>query len=262
MGTFHSFGIVRAIIRMKIEQDQTPNGGLRVVSLLIPSGVSALRVLFALCLVVYFVDAPAEIFFTALIGVPIVMSMDALDGILARYFRSQTIFGSFIDIAADRLVEFIFLLHLLNIGLIPSWFVFIFYGRIILADFCRMRAFRAEQMSAEGIFLPHSVRSLVMSRISRSGYGALKGTLFSVLLLASYRGLQSPGLLENMLMLATLAVSLIRATPILFAYLPFRRISPPQPGWLESTRETQTTRIAYGVQLLSDIGILVFLLGR
>jgi hypothetical protein len=125
-----------------------------------------------------------------------------------------------------------------------------------------MRAFRAEQMSAEGIFLPHSVRSLVMSRISRSGYGALKGTLFSVLLLASYRGLQSPGLLENMLMLATLAVSLIRATPILFAYLPFRRISPPQPGWLESTRETQTTRIAYGVQLLSDIGILVFLLGR
>jgi hypothetical protein len=125
-----------------------------------------------------------------------------------------------------------------------------------------MRAFRAEQMSAEGIFLPHSVRSLVMSRISRSGYGALKGTLFSVLLLASYRGLQSPGILEIFLMLATLALSLLRASPILFTYLPFRRISALGPSRLGSTRETRTTRIAYGVQLLSDIGILVFLAGR
>jgi phosphatidylglycerophosphate synthase len=247
---------------MKIEQDQTSKGGLRAVYLLMPSTVSALRILFALGLVVYFVDTPMEIFFTAVIGVPIVMSMDALDGILARYFRSQTIFGSFIDIAADRLVEFVFLLHLINIGLIPTWFVFIFYGRIILTDFCRMRAFRAEQMSAEGIFLPHSVRSLVMSKISRSGYGALKGTLFSVLLLASYRGLQSPGLLEILLMFATLTLSVLRASPILFTYLPFRRLSVPRSSWFGSTRETRTTRIAYGVQLLSDIGILVFLAGR
>ncbi len=201
------------------------NGPNRPVSLryVIPSAVSAVRVILAILLLAMTNGQPNGMLFAALIGVPIIMALDAVDGMLARHLNSQTMLGSFIDIAADRLVEFIFLLFFVSAGFVPLWFVVIFYGRIILTDACRMWAFRTERVSAEGIFLPEPLRVLVLSKLSRSGYAALKGIMFSLMLLAMYQGKASLSWLEFGTMLGVLAFSLLRAAPILFTYLPWRK---------------------------------------
>jgi phosphatidylglycerophosphate synthase len=227
-----------------------------VIPYIIPSAVSAARVLLAVLIITNVASPPEEILIAAFLGVPIVFILDAVDGILARRLNSQTLLGSFIDIAADRLVEFIFLQHFIRVGLVPLWFVLIFYCRIVLTDACRMRAFRLERVSATGILLSYPWRSFVLSKFSRSAYAGLKAALFSVLLLAMHRGDASRSLLESGILLSVLAFSLLRAMPILITYFP-RRIRllnvEEKPGPLKNHGVTRKSRVASWVQLAYDI---------
>jgi CDP-diacylglycerol--glycerol-3-phosphate 3-phosphatidyltransferase len=230
----------------------------------IPSAVSAVRVLLAILLVTKVGSRPEEILVAAFLGVPIVFILDAVDGILARRLNSQTLAGSFIDIAADRLVEFLFLQHFVRAGLVPLWFILVFYGRIVLTDACRMRAFRMEKISAIGIHLPRPWRLFVLSKFSRSAYAALKGVFFSLLLLAMYRGDTSLSLLESGILVCVLVFSILRALPILITYFP-RRIELINVK-LRSNRclkmhdvATNKRRAASLVQLAYDICLAVVL---
>ncbi len=231
---------------------------------IIPSAVSVIRVFIALLIVVKIGDWREGIPIAALIGVPIVIILDAVDGILARHLNSQTLLGSFIDIAADRLVEFIFLQYFVRAGLVPLWFVLVFYGRIVLTDACRMRAFKREKVSANGIFLPQPWHFLVLSKLSRSSYAALKGMFFSMLLLTMYIGDMSFSLLRLNIMIAVLTFSMLRAIPILITYL------PPEANLigikLENNRCQEehniiirTTKVASWMQLASDVFIAAIL---
>jgi phosphatidylglycerophosphate synthase len=184
-----------------------------------PSAVSCFRVLLALALVFTFNDL-TSVFIGCAVG--IVFGLDALDGILARWLNSQSLIGSFIDIFCDRAVELIFLQCFVRSGLVPFWFVLVFYGRVALTDGCRMRAFKMNKMSAMGIYLARPWRFLVLSKWSRSLYGGLKGVFFGLLLLAVHRGARSLSQVETVLMWSVLIFSVLRAWPILLSYFPNR----------------------------------------
>jgi cardiolipin synthase (CMP-forming) len=190
------------------------------VRYILPSSVSAFRV--GLCaLIVISINRDASLgWIAAVFGIPITFLLDAVDGIVARKLQSQTLLGSFIDIAADRLVEFAFILHFVLAGLIPFWFVAILYTRILLTDSCRMFAFGMERVSASGIELPRAWRFLVLSKTSRSAYAAAKALLFSLLLLNSYHGVNHVTSLVAAIMTLVLVFSGLRAAPILATYLP------------------------------------------
>lgn len=224
----------------------------------VPSAVSVGRVLLTIFLITEINSWPGGVLTAALLGIPIIFVLDAVDGILARRFNTQTLLGSFIDIAADRLVEFLFLQYFIRAGLVPLWFVLIFYSRIVLTDLCRMCAFRMERVPATGILLPRRWRFLVLSKFSRSAYATLKGVLFSVLLLTMNRDVVSILLLQYCLLLFVLAFSLLRAIPILIIYLPRTKniISIRLKGGsgLEgSPNATRSTKVAAWMQLASDI---------
>lgn len=229
----------------------------------LPTFISIVRVCFAVVLVTFIDDIPGGLLFNAFIGVPVVMLMDALDGIVARKWNCQSLLGSFVDIAADRLVEFIFLSYFVITGLIPLWFIAIFYLRIIFTDACRMRAFSLDRISAAGIFLPHPLREIVLSKLSRSGYGAIKGILFGVLFLTIYRGQTTLSAFEYLLLISVLAFSLLRAIPILYTYLPWLKKDEDKDGLPRGLEPVnRTTRIASVLQLASDFclaGVLTFL---
>ena len=231
---------------------------------LTPSAISVLRVLLAIFLVTEMVKWPTGMLAAALLGVPIVFILDAVDGIIARRLNSQTLLGSFIDIAADRAVEFIFLQYFVSAGLVPLWFVLIFYGRILLTDACRIHAFAMKKVSINGIILPQPWRVLVLSKLSRSGYGALKGALCGVLLLVMYRGDTSLSVLELGILIGVLAFSILRATPILITYLPRRRdLISPKVQTVEykggNDIATITTRVVSWMELALDICLAVVL---
>ncbi|MBK7394041.1 MAG: CDP-alcohol phosphatidyltransferase family protein [Chloracidobacterium sp.] len=227
-----------------------------------PSVISIVRVVLAWILVSEFGQYQNGLLFLAFVGVPFVMSLDAVDGIVARRLKSQSLLGSFVDIAADRLVEFIFLSYFVAAGLIPLWFIAIFYLRIILTDACRMRAFSLDRISAAGIFLPHPLREIVLSKLSRSGYGAIKGILFGVLFLTIYRGQTIPSMFEYVLLVSVLAFSLVRAIPILYTYLPWLKKEEGRSLARSLEPVSRTTKIASVLQLASDFclaGVLTFL---
>ena len=235
---------------------------------ILPSAVSVVRVILALAIVEKVGDWTAGMPVVAFLGVLIVIVLDAVDGIIARYFNSQTLLGSFI--AADRLVEFIFLQYFVRAGLVPLWFVLIFYTRILLTDGCRIRAFSMDRVSATGIFLPGWRRIFVLSKFSRSTYAVFKGLLFCTLFLAMHNGKTLPSLPEFSIMLGVLAFSLLRAIPILITYLPHsrnldsdRQLNDKWP--LTQDIAIRTTRVTSYMQIAADFclaAILVMLTGR
>jgi phosphatidylglycerophosphate synthase len=190
------------------------------VRYIIPSAVSVFRVGLTALIIIGVTLDPSLNWTAAVLGVPIAFLLDAVDGILARRLKSQTVLGSFVDIAADRLVEFAFVLHFVLIGLVPLWFVGLFYCRILITDSCRMLAFGMDRVTASGIELPRGLRFFVLSKASRSGYAGVKALLFSLLLLNSHAGGNNLSTLEVSVMLLVLAFSLLRAAPILITYLP------------------------------------------
>lgn len=223
----------------------------------IPTLVSVLRVLLAGLMVYEIGGVPRRALLAALIGVPLVFLLDAVDGIVARRLKCQSLLGSFIDILADRAVEFIFLWYFVRAGLVPLWFILIFYSRILLTDACRMRAFGMEQVSVTGILLPLKWRSIVLSKLSRSAYAGVKGLLFSVLLLGLYGGRTCVSSLGTTAMIVVLVFSLVRATPILITYVPLnsRMGNTFTPAHNSGVKDmaTLTTKVTSWMQIAADV---------
>ena len=230
-----------------------------------PSAVSVFRILLAAFFIVLISRYQSAPTLFIVLAVTIIFSLDAVDGILARILNRQSLIGSFIDIAADRIVEFIFLQHFLSAKLIPHWFVAVFYGRILLTDACRVLAFGMEKVSATGIELPRALRPFVLSKISRTGYGTAKAAFFGVLLLGQAAGRSSPSVLEHAAMFTVLAFSLLRATPIVYTYLPTiftlkgsKLVAYTHPAVHDVA--PRSTKIVSWLQFFSDIGLATWLL--
>jgi CDP-diacylglycerol--glycerol-3-phosphate 3-phosphatidyltransferase len=111
----------------------------------------------------------------------LIISLDGLDGWVARRRGETSVFGAVFDIAADRVVEAVLWLVLADLGLVPIWVAILFVTRGVLVDSIRY----ARVAAGGGVFDMTSRigRFLVAGRFMRGAYGALKAVAFGWLLM-------------------------------------------------------------------------------
>lgn len=111
------------------------------------------------------------------------LMLDTVDGIVARRTGRTSLFGSVLDIAADRTYELVLWVCFANLGMIPAVVPLIIVARTTLTDALRSLGI------AEGTapFAQHRsalARFLVGSSWMRTGYSVTKVTAFCGLALA------------------------------------------------------------------------------
>lgn len=113
------------------------------------------------------------------------IALDGIDGMVARRLNQESLFGSVLDIAVDRIVENCFWIFFAVKGVIPYWFPMIVAGRGVLVDGIRSVALSLG-MTAFGTKTLHKSKIgalLVSSRFSRGLYGLAKVLSFLFLIL-------------------------------------------------------------------------------
>ena len=115
----------------------------------------------------------------------VIIALDGLDGIIARYLKSSSDFGAFFDIACDRIVELIFISLFVVLKWIPFWILIVFLVRGILVD--GIRGFASKE--GKTAFGKKSMMKnkigyfLTSSRFMRGFYGAVKAFAFACMFL-------------------------------------------------------------------------------
>jgi CDP-diacylglycerol--glycerol-3-phosphate 3-phosphatidyltransferase len=162
-----------------------------------------------------------------LINVPlaiVIMSLDGLDGIVARARGETSLFGAVFDIAADRIIEITIWITLAAVDLVSVWIPIIIVVRGVLIDILR------KEHSDKG-HAPFSIMKtkignfLVASREMRFLIGFLKFVTFPwLLLLVPFSTLWPEALnsnhfvlqmISNFLIYTTVAVCLLRGLPVI-----------------------------------------------
>lgn len=170
----------------------------------------------------------------------LIISLDGLDGWVARRRGEASLFGAVFDIAADRVVEVVLWLVLADLGLVPIWVAILFVTRGVLVDSIRY----ARIASGGGVFDMTSRigRFLVAGRFMRGAYGALKAVAFGWLLMLQPWPRLDPGSWAEWLPLTTpvtaalvyacVALCLARGLPVIAEFAQsaglFRRL--PEAG--------------------------------
>lgn len=157
------------------------------------------------------------------------ITLDALDGYLARRRELATPLGAQLDILGDRVVENLFFTFFAVTGLVSLWVPVLFFVRGTSTDFLRSLAARAGRngFCANSMLQTWWGRALVASRASRAAYGAMKCLCFCYLgveltLVRLPAAALSPAQVAwvraaaEALVLATVAFCLIRAVPVLW----------------------------------------------
>jgi phosphatidylglycerophosphate synthase len=193
-----------------------------------PNQITALRVAMAFAAVALFgrtlwMDLAA-------LGLTVsAISLDALDGYLARRRKLSSPLGAQLDILGDRVVENLFFTFFAVTGLVSLWVPVLFFVRGTLTDFLRGIA----AISGRSGFGKESMletwwgRKLVASRASRGAYAALKCICFCYLgVQLTLLHLPSPLLNGRWLnwfawtaqfhVAATIAFCIVRAVPVLW----------------------------------------------
>lgn len=178
----------------------------------------------------------------------VIISLDGLDGYVARRRNETTVFGSIFDIAVDRVVENVLWIVLGNLGLIPIWVAIVFIVRGAIVDSIRYAAISGGK-SAYGMMASRWGRALVSSRFMRAFYGALKAVTFAWVLLiqpwpalhpASWSEWAEPVRATTMaLVLASVLVCLLRGVPVVWEFVADRRVFVP-----DGARESRSPAVA------------------
>lgn len=180
----------------------------------------------------------------ALVLVIAAISLDAVDGYVARRKKLASPIGAQLDIVGDRVIENLFFTYFAVAGLVSFWVPLVFFVRGAATDFIREVAARSGAEGFGGNWLMTTAwgRALVASRASRAAYGTLKCLCFCLL------GLQmtlpalpdetplivTPALLSlavRFIVFVTLAFCLLRGVPVLWEgrrYLTTPAIPPPR----------------------------------
>jgi len=202
---------------------------------------------------------------TAVLLVALIFLSDAVDGALARHFKTVSLLGSFLDIFADRTVEFAFFLFFFVSGVLPPWFLVAFYSRIVVTDCCRWSAFRAGKVPPSGIILRGAIGSLTLSPVSRAGYAGVKMILMAYIYVALTSGSGSPeGLVLSALLAITVVWSLARAFPIVQQYgirwkwlLPSEILFPTGMPW-RGQNMLLRLQIAFDISVISVLLLVLW----
>jgi CDP-diacylglycerol--glycerol-3-phosphate 3-phosphatidyltransferase len=147
------------------------------------------------------------------------ISLDALDGWVARRQNHTTVLGAILDILGDRVIEMAYWIVFAWLGLVPAWIPVIIAARAVLVDGVRF-------LGAERGFAPFGDQSMVRSRIgsalvssrwSRALYGAAKAIAFALVILAAAPFRDAVVFAEPALVMvyAAVAFCLLRALPVL-----------------------------------------------
>jgi len=110
----------------------------------------------------------------------ILLVMDYLDGLVARRTGWVTQLGSALDIAMDRLVEFVLWVCFSDLDLIPIWVPVVVITRGMIVDAVRGYALVLGK-TAFGMMHSRLGRFLVSSRFMRDFYGTTKTCAFLTL---------------------------------------------------------------------------------
>jgi CDP-diacylglycerol--glycerol-3-phosphate 3-phosphatidyltransferase len=161
--------------------------------------------------------------------IPMVIAMDALDGIVARQLGVASELGGVLDITGDRIVEHVFWITFAVAHQVSLWVPLVVMTRSFLVDAVRglalvqgRTAFGSGSMARSGL-----TRFLTASRAMRNLYGLAKVTAFVLLglLVAADRTGRDAGALEGaaaVSVAAAVALCLLRGLPVLLdarAYL-------------------------------------------
>ncbi len=155
----------------------------------------------------------------------VLLLMDLVDGVVARRTQQVTKLGSALDIAMDRLVEFVLWVCFADLDLVPVWVPLVVIARGMIVDAVRSYALAFGE-TAFGMMHSRLGRFFVSSRFMRDFYGTTKTIAFLLLSLvhALDRG-AFPGLAGTRpwlhvagyaLTVLTVALCLVRGVPVLF----------------------------------------------
>ncbi len=207
-----------------------------------PNQITLLRVLLGFAAVALF----ARNFWcdiAALVLTIAAITLDALDGYLARRRKLATPLGAQLDILGDRVVENLFFTFFAVTGLVSLWVPVLFFVRGMSTDFLRSLAARAGRtgFGANSMLQTWWGHALMASRASRAVYGAMKCLCFCYLgveltLVRLPAATLSPAqfawvrAVAEALVLATVAFCLIRAVPVLWEGRRYFFAASPTPA--------------------------------
>ena len=171
------------------------------------------------------------------------ITLDALDGYLARRRKLSTPLGAQLDILGDRVVENLFFTFFAVTGLVSLWVPVLFFVRGASTDFLRSLAVRAGRagFGTNSMLQTWWGRALVASRVSRAAYGTMKCLCFcylgvELILIRLPAAALSPAQVAwvraaaETLVLATVAFCLIRAVPVLWEGRRYFSAASPAPS--------------------------------
>lgn len=159
--------------------------------------------------------------FIAIPLILLIILMDAVDGVVARRRQEETLFGSVMDIAADRAVEIVFWVVFAHLGLISMVIPITYIIRGALTDSVREVGY-GHGDSAHAQMTTGWGHWLVAGRPMRAGYGIAKAAAF--VLLAATLGLQtiaSPWTdvvwtIAGVLSWVSLVLCILRGAPVIY----------------------------------------------
>jgi CDP-diacylglycerol---glycerol-3-phosphate 3-phosphatidyltransferase len=178
--------------------------------------LSRLPLLLVTVLILYFGSPGARLAGAVLLFLGLML--DTVDGIVARKLGQTSLFGSVLDIAADRTYELVLWVCFADLEMIPIVIPLIIIARTTLTD--ALRSIGVGQGTAP--FAQHRTalgRFLVGSTVMRTGYAVTKVVTFCGLALAQALGL--PGLLSALQITAWMAVAfcVFRGLPVIISSL-------------------------------------------
>jgi CDP-diacylglycerol---glycerol-3-phosphate 3-phosphatidyltransferase len=158
----------------------------------------------------------------------LIISLDGVDGYVARRRGETSAFGAIFDIAVDRVVENVLWVVLADLDLVPIWVAIVFITRGCIVDSIRYAAV-ARGETAFGMMQSGWGRILVAGRWMRGFYGALKAVTFAWILLMQPLPHLDPGLwrawsdpvevVTAILIVASVMVCLVRGAPVVIEFI-------------------------------------------
>ena len=154
--------------------------------------VSLIRTLLAILVIALLFRPSYAVYLTCFILTIVVISMDALDGWLARKLNESSKAGAVIDILGDRVVEQIYWVTFLALGWLPLWVPLVVIVRGILVDGLRSVALEQGYTAFGTTSMQQGklAKLLVASNFSRTTYAVAKAAAFAFLILGHTPQLQ------------------------------------------------------------------------
>lgn len=187
--------------------------------------ITLLRLILLFCFIVWVYRAPPGWQLANVAWLGVIFLLDAVDGAIARRRGESSVFGAVFDITADRVVENVLWLVLVDLDWVPVWVGVIFLTRSFLVDSLRSQV----QVSPFEMMRTYLGRFLVKGQFMRFSYALVKFLAFAWLfmltpLAASYPGFWNThrlvllGTGDGLIYLAV-AMCLMRGLPVLIESL-------------------------------------------